>query len=732
MPPLEETGQAHAGSFQTPNPGARLRAGRTLRVRVSESAARAGSAPALISGLRDRRTSQAVAGPRRVAAVLTRLWDDNVLIVDARGLKPVGAVPVGTLTHGNFPEGLAMAGGLVYVSNRRDYSVSVIDPTSREVVATIRTEPVSAEAQVYSNDRLTLPIAASPLGTKVFVGNELGTVSVIDAATRTLVASIRTELSPEVLLVDPAGTRLYVADQYGAVSVIDIAASAIVGRIPRQTSTGFRLVGLALDPKGQRLVRHQQGRRHSLDHRHHGAQGAGANQRREPARDRAGRSFRKPGLRGQQRRRDRSRRGRSPGQGRQEVNVGGGPTELAIDASGTRLYVTCDTPDPENEERMATVAELEEEEAGLRAEPAEAEHPEGNSLVIIDLATERVAASIPLGRTPSGIVVDPAGQRVFLREDPSGAIFAVDIGTREITAVAAGHGPTSVALDPTSRFGYVTNWDSGSVSVIDLARRKVVGSIEVGTHPYDVELTRDGRRAYVTNADSDSLSVIDTAARQVVATWPVAGRPIAVALNGAGTRAYVVSQRSRTVSSIDTATGAVVATAVVGSEPENIVVDPAGRWAYAANMRSKSISVIDSNSGAVASEIRLPVEPRRIALSVDGRRLFATGLSHTVLAIDCASGRVTASLRSEGGPLGIAADPTGTWVAVTNLNRNDPVISLIDARAWKVAAEIGVGRSPLGIAFDAAGRHLYVTNSKDDSVSVIDLESRSVVATVKQ
>jgi YVTN family beta-propeller protein len=72
----------------------------------------------------------------------------------------------------------AQAQTFAYVTNRGSNSVSVIDTASNTVVATI---PVGAFPE---------GVAITPDGTRAYVTNESNTVSVIDTATNTVVATI--------------------------------------------------------------------------------------------------------------------------------------------------------------------------------------------------------------------------------------------------------------------------------------------------------------------------------------------------------------------------------------------------------------------------------------------------------------------------------------------------------------------------------------------------------------
>jgi YVTN family beta-propeller protein len=94
-----------------------------------------------------------------------------------------------------------------YITNFGDNTVSVIDTATDTVIATI---PVG--------DR-PYGVAVTPDGSKVYVANQgfnprfVSTVSVIDAATNTVSATIRGGRDPIGVAVSPDGSKVYVVNR---------------------------------------------------------------------------------------------------------------------------------------------------------------------------------------------------------------------------------------------------------------------------------------------------------------------------------------------------------------------------------------------------------------------------------------------------------------------------------------------------------------------------------------
>jgi YVTN family beta-propeller protein len=99
---------------------------------------------------------------------------------------------------------------------------------------------------------LAVPIAAEAASPKAYVSNFTdNTVSVIDTSTRTVVATVPVAAGPHGMAVTPDGRIVYVSgDGSSTVSVIDTATD----RVAQSIEVGKTPHGLAMLPDGQRLL----------------------------------------------------------------------------------------------------------------------------------------------------------------------------------------------------------------------------------------------------------------------------------------------------------------------------------------------------------------------------------------------------------------------------------------------------------------------------------------------
>jgi YVTN family beta-propeller protein len=115
--------------------------------------------------------------------------------------------------------------------------------------------------------------------------------------------------------------------------------------------------------------------------------------------------------------------------------------------------------------------------------------------------------------------------------------------------------------------------------------------------------------------------------------------------------------------------------------------------------------------------------------------------SNTVSVINTATKSVIApSLNVGNRPFGVAVNPAGTRVYVTNaeldLQLNDYRVSVIDTATNAVSTiQVGtatppVGVYPAGVAVAPDGGHVYVTNHGSDDVTVIETATNTVISRI--
>lgn len=123
-----------------------------------------------------------------------------------------------------------------------------------------------------------------------------------------------------------------------------------------------------------------------------------------------------------------------------------------------------------------------------------------DTVSVIDAASFKKMASIPVGQGPHNVQVWPDGKLVWVTNNGEPGQLAETMPAGQI---------------PKSEHGAMAGAGAkvGAVWVIDTATDTVVSKLQVGKHPAHVVMAGDGRAAYVTNAGDNTVGGVDTAAR---------------------------------------------------------------------------------------------------------------------------------------------------------------------------------------------------------------------------
>jgi YVTN family beta-propeller protein len=286
---------------------------------------------------------------------------------------------------------------------------------------------------------------------------------------------------------------------------------------------------------------------------------------------------------------------------------------------------------------------------GMQAETLLVANQHDQSMSMIDTATKKVVATVPVGGvTGHELAVSPDGKRAYVpiygdagvgRAGTDGSTLSViDLATKKIVGkVDFGHGVRP--HDPV--FGkdgmlYVTTELDKTVSIIDPKTLKIVGAIPTGQdQSHMLVLSKDGRRGYTANVGPGTVSVLDIPGKKTIAVIPISGNTQRISISPDGSMVFTADQKTPRMAVIDTATDKVKTWIPLESAGYGTVATHDGRWLLVTLRNSAKLAVVDLKTMTVARTIDVGMGPAEVVLSGDGKKAYvACNFSNDIAVVD--------------------------------------------------------------------------------------------------
>ena len=364
---------------------------------------------------------------------------------------------------------------------------------------------------------------------------------------------------------------------------------------------------------------------------------------------------------------------------------------------------------------------------------------DADSVSLIDAAGRALEAELLLGDghpapdadgaftpavMPRALALAPDGATLYVTGERSGALYAIDLASRQIRSVAVGSEPIGVAVSADGAAVYVACSQDDEVVEVDAADLSVAGRVDVPRTPWALGWSPADGSLLVTHLYGPGITAIDPDALTVRATWVIpdtAARGDRLLAHGEVRGLYDVAARPG-------ADELWVAHLMLGTDTAQPDLDfestvfPSlsilgGGGAYHATLSTDAPDVpgLDGSFGDVVSG------PQSIAFTPDGAyALVADTASEDVLAVDAAGQVEAALLRPLPGHMaqGIAMAPDGTVAYVDERNTSDVAVIRIDRGAGIALAVDGPPIARLDAdpmpADLRSGQHLFFSANSDE------------------
>jgi len=299
----------------------------------------------------------------------------------------------------------------------------------------------------------------------------------------------------------------------------------------------------------------------------------------------------------------------------------------------------------------------------------------------------------------------PTGTLVVTNKTPSTATI-IDVATNRVLAtLPTGGGPHEVAISTDGRLAVVTNYGvppRNTLTVIDVPGLRVVRTVDLGgyTAPHGIVFLAGDSLVVVTSEATRNILIVNVVAgevRQAISTDQPGSHMVGVTANG--TRAYTGNIGANTVTELDLKEGKVLRRFDVPAQPEAINVTPDGAEVWVGSNATGKVSVVDLSSGNVSTAAEGFGWPYRMLFSPDRKMVIMPDLrGNEVRFVERASRRELGRLAfPNAGPQGVTITPDGKYL-FQSLS-TEARVAIVDPAARRVVGYLAAGATPDGVAY---------------------------------
>jgi YVTN family beta-propeller protein len=309
---------------------------------------------------------------------------------------------------------------------------------------------------------------------------------------------------------------------------------------------------------------------------------------------------------------------------------------------------------------------------------------QGASATILDAATMKTIATVPVGVGPHEVAVSHDGRWAVVtnygdRTTPGNTLSVIDLSaatpmvarTIDLGEYRRPHGVTFVGIGDKL---VVTSEASQRLLIVDFSSGRVDTALTTnGRGSHMVAARRDGRRAWTANISDGTVTEYDLDTRRTGRTYPAAPMDEGIAISPGGVQVWVGSNSAHTVTVLDAERGEPIDTLAGFGTAYRIGIS-----------RTGTVAVIND-----------PVKNRIWMYDVGSREQIAEIDLAKVEGVKATTGGAPGS--DGAGPEGVTFDPIAD-VAYVTLNGTNQVVA-VDLRQRKVIGFGPVGAGPDGIAY---------------------------------
>jgi YVTN family beta-propeller protein len=312
---------------------------------------------------------------------------------------------------------------------------------------------------------------------------------------------------------------------------------------------------------------------------------------------------------------------------------------------------------------------------------------------------------------PGYAFVANAGSRTVAAVDLNSFVLAKQIGMES--------SPGAVLGNPLRAAAYVLMPENGTVCEIDAAKLAVSRKARLGGPAVSMRLTADGKSLWV--LQPRALVRLDGSRLRAVQTirLPAVAGDFDLTADG---RAAVSHPAEQHVALVRLDTEVTEHWIDAGCQPSMVRFQSDGKQVLAGSRTDRSLTIFDTASGRTAVRLPLPVEPTNACFDPAGGQMFVTGPGmDAVVIVYPYQTEVGETILAGRTPDGMAVSTTPSYLFVANPQSGS--ITVLDIETRKLVAAVAVGQEPRHILITPDNRYALVLNWRSGNMAVIRISA---------
>ncbi|HFD81361.1 MAG TPA: protein nirF [Gammaproteobacteria bacterium] len=356
-------------------------------------------------------------------------------------------------------------------------------------------------------------------------------------------------------------------------------------------------------------------------------------------------------------------------------------------------------------------------------------------LVFLGLLLGAAAGASELrGTGDLGVVVERASGRLLIVEHSHDTRLAEIDGLGDLSHA-------SVVFSRDERYAYVFGRDGG-LTKVDLLTRRIVRRIMQAGNSIGGAISQDGRLIAVSNYVPGGVRVFDADSLDLVADIPAEYQPgkfsKTVGLVDAPGNRFVFSLYDANQIWIADMSGdphkpVITRYKDIGKAPYDALITPDGRYYIAGLFGEDSMALLDLwhpekgvrriLQGYAHHDEKLPVYkmPHLEGWGIAGRQAFVPAVGqHKVLIVDTEAWKLAGEIPVHGQPVFVMVRPDGRQVWVNFAFPDNDTVQVIDVESRKIVKTLKPGKAVLHMEFTPRGESLWLSVRDANRIEIYD------------